>query len=83
MPVKSFCGRGAGADESHIARVKEFNKLYKSCIAEDDANSALLNEAVTMHLSEAKPPYPAIDDPEYVQRPLQRCSSATDNNRQR
>jgi hypothetical protein len=72
MAVNSSYGRGAGADTSHIAKVKEFNKLYKSSIAEDDANGVLLNDAVSMHLSEAILPSVVGDDLEYVQRPLQR-----------
>jgi hypothetical protein len=78
MAAKSSYGRVAGADASHTAQVKEFNKLYKSSLAEDDANGVLLNEAVTMHLSEAKLPNVARDDPEYVQRLSRRSTSTTD-----
>jgi hypothetical protein len=78
MAVKSHYGRGAAAGTSHTAQVKEFNKLYKSSLAEDDANGVLLNEAVTMHLSEAKLPNVARDDPEYVQRLSRRSTSTTD-----
>jgi hypothetical protein len=78
MAAKFSYGRVAGADASHTAQVKEFNKLYKSNLAEDDANGVLLNEAVTMHLSEAKLPNVAGDDPEYVQRLSRRSTSTTD-----
>jgi hypothetical protein len=66
MAVEYPQGRGAEAGRFHNFQIREFNKLYKSSIAEDDANGVLLNEAVTMHLSEAKLPNAAADDPEYV-----------------
>lgn len=64
MANTSIFTREPEGSGSYISQVKKFNELYRTGIAQDDANGVVLNEAVSMHINEARLPDTTQEDDE-------------------